>query len=555
MDRKHFVRITGTSLCSLLFAKWTSAKSPENYLLHYPTKVFIKLDDGTFECHSSNKKEWSYKDVLIQLKEGNNVLQVLVVSPKSSLHHIQLQWDYKITEAAKILGDHWERTYGDVSFQPADFNKKLPWYLIQTNNRNTNCFGVKTGGNSICDWQIGNAKLQLTMDTRSAGVGVELGGRQLHAADIIATKTIGNENAFATANRFCGMMCTSPRLPKQPVYGINDWYFSYGKNSPELILEQTSMLASLATNTNNRPFSVVDAGWAAYSPLMPDDCCWQDDFSKPNAKFKDMAKLATDIKKLGMRPGLWTRPLCGSYKDKKSLLLPSIPGRNNPNCPVLDPTIEENIERIKQNVSLYNNWGFELVKHDFSTYDMLGKWGFQMKENITTNGWRFNDNSKTTAEIILHLYQSIRNAAGNMNLIGCNTLSHLSAGLFEINRIGDDTSGNEWERTKKMGVNTLAFRSVQNNKFYATDADCVGLTDKVPWTKNKQWMQLLAASGTPLFISAQPNVLGKEQKQFIEKCFDMAAMKMPSCEPLNWLDNSLPNKWKLNNEIVNFDWS
>ena len=31
---------------------------------------------------------------------------------------------------------------------------------------------------------------------------------------------------------FCKMMCALfPRLPKKPVYGINDWYFAYGNNS------------------------------------------------------------------------------------------------------------------------------------------------------------------------------------------------------------------------------------------------------------------------------------------------------------------------------------
>ena len=52
--------------------------------------------------------------------------------------------------------------------------------------------------------------------------------------------------------------------------------------------------------------------------------------------------LAANIKKAGMRPGLWTRPLCGVHDDAKNLILPSIPGRDDAKKPVLDPTIEEN---------------------------------------------------------------------------------------------------------------------------------------------------------------------------------------------------------------------
>ncbi len=350
-------------------------------------------------------------------------------------------------------------------------------------------------------------------------------------------------------------MCEKPRLPKQPVYGINDWYYAYGNNSPKLIKEQTALMAALATDASNKPFSIIDAGWAAYSPLLPNDCCWQEDFSKPNEKFKDMHAMAEDIKKLGMRPGLWMRPLCAKQDDKKSLLAPSIKGRDNPKNPVLDPTIAENIERVKRNIATHKNWGYEMVKHDFSTYDILGRWGFEMNESFTQPGWSFNDKSKTTAEIINHLYGSIRDAAGEIYLIGCNTMSHLSAGVFELNRIGDDTSGKEWDRTRKMGVNTLGFRMPQHQAFYAADGDCVGLTKQVPWEKNKQWMQLLAESSAPLFISAQPDALGTEQKTFIKQCFAQAAKVQPVGEPLDWLTSPLPAKWKLNNREVDFNWS
>jgi alpha-galactosidase len=364
----------------------------------------------------------------------------------------------------------------------------------------------------------------------------------LHTADIVTTKNESSENAFATVRRFCKQMCNDPKTVKQPVYGINDWYFAYGNNSADLILKHTSLLAPLVTNTSNKPFSVVDDGWATGT-----------DYTKPNEKFGDMQKLTGEIKKLGMRPGLWTRPLLARGNENKKLFKPVFQN-DNKKGPVLDPTIEENIQRIKKTIALYKQWGFEMVKHDYTTFDIFSKWGFDMNEKMTEPGWQFNDNSKTNAEIILYLYKSIREAAGDMYLIGCNTISHLSAGMFELNRIGDDTSGKEWARTKKMGVNTLGFRMVQHKTFYEVDGDCVGLTTAVPWDKNKQWMQLLAQSSAPLFISAQPDAVGTEQKDFIKKCFGDASKDQPAGEPLDWLDNPWPAKWKLDNNVVEFNW-
>ena len=103
--------------------------------------------------------------------------------------------------------------------------------------------------------------------------------------------------------------------------------------------------------------------------------------------------------------------------------------------------------------------------------------------------------SRTTAEVIADLYQAIRTAAGDALVIGCNTVSHLSAGVFEICRVGDDTSGREWARTRKMGVNTLAFRGAQHGAFYVADPDCVGVTTAIPWAQNRQWLDLLAEAG------------------------------------------------------------
>ena len=163
-----------------------------------------------------------------------------------------------------------------------------------------------------------------------------------------------------------------------------------------------------------------------------------------------------------------------------------------------------------------------LVKFDYTSFDIFGKWGFEMMtdKSMTTGAWTMHGNSKTNAEIILNLYKTIREAASSMYLIGCNTISHLSAGLFELNRIGDDTSGKEWARTRKMGVNALAFRGIQHGAFYAVDADCVGLTNEVPWEKNRQWLELVSQSGTPLFISAQPAAIGEIQKKAIKEAFE-----------------------------------
>ncbi|MES2267184.1 MAG: hypothetical protein V4520_10505 [Bacteroidota bacterium] len=544
MLRRNFVKISAAGLASVMYSRLTFANVIGNSLINHPDEAWAQVGNQWVKLIGKGGSVFSHRDIKVEVKASGNAQAVYVHAPKSELQAIKFKWNYQTAKYNKIFGDHWERGYGDLAWRAPDANTKNPWYTLLYDGKQTACFGVKTGANTMSYWEVKPGSIALIMDTHSGGVGVRLGQRTLHAADIVTSLGKVGQTPYATLTNFCKVMCAKPRLPKQPVYGINDWYVVYGKNSFQTIKDQTTAMAELVFDTDNRPFSVIDDGWQ-----QPDD------FSIVNDKFKDMHKMADEVKSHGMRPGLWTRPLIARKDDSKALLAPKIPGRGQTDDElILDPTIPENIARVKRNIALYKQWGYHLVKHDYSTWDIFGKWGSQMKDTFTAPGWKFQDQSKTNAEIINHLYGAIRESAGDMYIIGCNTMSHLSAGVFELNRTGDDTSGKEWARTKKMGVNTLGFRMPQNNTFYAADGDCVGLTKDVPWDKNKQWMQLLAESGSPLFISAELDILDAEKKSAIRQAFINAAKVQPNGEPLDWMTNQFPEKWKLNNRIVTFKW-
>jgi len=164
------------------------------------------------------------------------------------------------------------------------------------------------------------------------------------------------------------------------------------------------------------------------------------------------------------------------------------------------------------------------------------------------------DRSKTTAEIVLDLYRAIRAGAGDSIVIGCNTIGHLSAGLVEAQRIGDDTSGREWSRTRKMGVNSLAFRIAQHNTFFAADADCVPVTQAIPWNLTAQWLDLVARSGTALFISVDPAVIREDQKPALKAALAAASRPQETAIALDWMDTTIPEHWRLDGKPTRYDW-
>ena len=164
--------------------------------------------------------------------------------------------------------------------------------------------------------------------------------------------------------------------------------------------------------------------------------------------------------------------------------------------------------------------------------------------------------SLTNAEIILRLYRTLREGAGDGVLLGCNTIGHLAAGLFEIQRTGDDTSGRTWERTRRMGVNTLAFRLPQHGTFFASDADCAAHTDRTPWERDRQFLDLVAQSGTALFVSVDPRTVAPEQEAEFRAAMQTALSggAPGGCEPLDWLHTTAPRVWRVGPKRVTYDW-
>ena len=45
---------------------------------------------------------------------------------------------------------------------------------------------------------------------------------------------------------------------------------------------------------------------------------------------------------------------------------------------MLDPTVPEVRKKVVDDITRLRHWGYELIKHDYTTYDIFGRWGFQL---------------------------------------------------------------------------------------------------------------------------------------------------------------------------------
>lgn len=501
---------------------------------------FIELTTETKTVTAKwENDDYNLDDINVKLNQDNEYLAIFLTAQTSKVKWIKLRWNnLSWDKNVRFLGDAWERGYGDMEWKGMNPNRFMPWYFCAKSEAKSICYGVKVRPSAMCFWQVDSLGMTLFLDVRCGGSGVNLKGRVIKLADVIACE-MRDCTSFEAMQEFCGQMCEDPILPKYPVYGSNNWYYAYGKSSESEILADCDYILNLTKDIENKPYMVIDDCWQEHHRLNEYN---GGPWTKGNEKFPDMKALADKLVQKGVRPGIWVRLLLNEDENIKNEWRLS-----HNNC--IDPTNPEALNYIKEDIKRICNWGYTLIKHDFSTFDLFGKWGFQMSPLVTDDGWHFYDDSLTSAEVVKLLYKVILDASveasnGETLILGCNTIGHLGAGYMHINRTGDDTSGVDWERTRFMGVNTLAFRLPQHGKFYEIDADCVGIDGGIPWSMNKQWADVLAQSGTPLFISVRPNILDETEKQELHEILKVASKQEHHVIPVDWEETTCPEHWQ-----------
>lgn len=524
----------------------TDARVPQ------PAEVWAE-GEGFSEKLVQCGERWIGEKVSVSLVDAPEGGRVEISAPSAALENVRMRWKSDIAAGARVYTDNarggWMKLGDRLQSQ---------WFFLVERGGRTDGWGVRTQPNSFVAWNIAPGSLEAVFDVRAGGVGVKLGRRVLEAATLLHREGIPGERAYVAGRAFCRMMCPSPRLPKEPVYGYNDWYCAYGKNTATNFLADAAYVTAMAKGLKVRPYVVMDDGWQHNSPPVIkkkrgffDSGCGP--WDRAGATFgMDMKTFAAKVTALGAKPGLWYRPMRAWEEAPDSLKLAG-------DKRYFDPTVPEVKKRIAQEIGRFRDWGFKLVKADYITHDFFNLYMHNVADvsAIAPANLVWRDRSRTTAEVMLDIYRTIREAAGDgMVVIGCNAVNHFVPGLFEVQRTGRDTSGRSWQKTAECGVNALGMRNMMNGTFYAADPDCVGLAEAgaVPWERNRDWLELIARSKSPLFFSWRRSLATKETRLAFRRAFSEVCSPGEPGEPLDWQENELPSRWRFVDGEREYDW-
>ena len=476
--------------------------------------------------------------------------RVLVKGGEAS--SVTLGWKRAFGPDAQVFGDLWGHSRGNhhwARLGDHDSCKSqqgaMAWFFLVNEGERTDGYGVKVQPNAFACWRADTEGFSLTLDVRAGSEPVQLGTRTLEACTLVDIRGKPGETPFQVGRRFCRLMCPKGRAPSAPTYGFNDWYNTYGMNTATNLLADAAFwfgamdaaAAKEGRTVRNRPYVVADDGWQE-----------KGDWSRSNARWGlAMDEFAKRVRAMNAKPGLWYRPL---YRR----------GAKNPT----DPTAADVEERIRRDIARFRAWGMDLVKIDFLLYDWNGTFGFELADTpVKRTDLRWSRRDRTSAEVVLSLYRAMREAAGDkVAIIGCGALNHFCAGLFETNRTGDDTCGFYWPCVGSRGPCAVGMRAIQHGIFFAVDGDVVAWNDSspvpihrpIPWKQNRQWLDLLSRSGTSTFLSWNRRDAKEGDVDFIARALVRASEPQGVCEPLDWMTQSSPRKWRFGDETAEYDW-
>ena len=458
-------------------------------------------------------------DVQYEYVVGDRSAKVIVYPGASPVKYLKLRFRGDMREVERVYGDQWERSGADAYLEWRSLmpHRALAWFCYVKGAGRIACYGVKTGADCFAFWQVDSGGVTLFLNLCSGTSGAAL-REPLAACEVVELCGEEGEDAYAVAKRFSAKMCDSPVLPKEPIFGVNNWYWAYGDISRECVRTETDYLMQMCEGTKHRPYMIIDDGWQRYRTYGQRAYIggpWL-----PNARFDNMAQTAEEIRMKGAKAGIWFRPLLtmGELSDEVVL------GEGKTGGYILDPTHPFTLEQVEKDARKIRSWGFDLIKHDFTTDDATGRVPLTAEKHthlICGSDRHFFDSSITTATAIKRLYAAIQRGAGSADVIGCNVIGHLCAGIHSVCRVGNDTSGRSFEWTRRFGVNSV-MRLPLNDTLYRVDPDCAAFTEQVDAQLNLDYLEMCALTGMTTLASVTPGILSDGEMRRINQIYRMA---------------------------------
>jgi hypothetical protein len=302
------------------------------------------------------------------------------------------------------------------------------------------------------------------------------------------------------------------RFPLPPS-GWCSWYFFYQE-----INEDEIKLAAKWIAENLRDYGVqyvqIDDGWQGTGRGLGENRDW----STINNRFPSgMDGLASYIKSLGLKPGIWLAPHGQSneavVKNHAGVFLMKPDGTTASSTWegkfLVDPSAPESQKYLKDLFAKLSSWGYEYFKIDGQPIVVRE---YRNKKSFMKNP------VEDTDELYRETLRSIRDGIGpDRYLLGCWVVPLEGVGLMNGSRIGADVLPN-WDGFKFAMRATMQYYFMHNVAWYA-DPDVFIVRAPLPIEQARAWATLQGLTGQAALMSDRLVDLSPERVELIKRVY------------------------------------
>ena len=120
-------------------------------LLRQPDEIRLMTGSAQTEQETApDAAAFRAGDVTVELAEADGSLAVFVQAQNTPVRELVLTWKAMFGGTGEVLGDTWERGYGDLEWKKEADHIGMPWYFFRHEAGKCLAFGVKVRPSAMC---------------------------------------------------------------------------------------------------------------------------------------------------------------------------------------------------------------------------------------------------------------------------------------------------------------------------------------------------------------------------------------------------------------------
>ena len=104
-------------------------------IIRQPDAVWAFEEEGGLIPLQRSGTSWTTRGVSLTCEESADELRLALVAPAAAMMRLHLRWSFAVPAELRLLGDAWERSYGELGWRQIVPEQPMPWYFLASDGK------------------------------------------------------------------------------------------------------------------------------------------------------------------------------------------------------------------------------------------------------------------------------------------------------------------------------------------------------------------------------------------------------------------------------------